>query len=179
MRITILGWGSLVWNPGSLPIDGPWQGTGPVLPLEFSRVSRDGRLTLVIDREHGDPCQTYSVLSQQVHLGDAIGDLCRREETEESRIGFVDLESGDCRGRDDLAVKAIKAWAEAGDIDGVVWTDLEPNFEMKSGAAFSVTSAIRYIDGLPATNRAKAIEYIARAPANVSTPFRRAWAIDA
>ena len=49
MKIAILGWGSLIWNQNGLPVKGQWKKNGPVLPIEFSRVSRDGRLTLVID----------------------------------------------------------------------------------------------------------------------------------
>ena len=39
-EIVVLGWGSLVWNPGDLMLkDGVWHEDGPPLPLEFSRVS--------------------------------------------------------------------------------------------------------------------------------------------
>lgn len=48
MRIVIPGWGSLIWNPGNLAMTGEWQPDGPMLPVEFARVSTDGRLTLVI-----------------------------------------------------------------------------------------------------------------------------------
>lgn len=53
MNITILGWGSLIWDQRDLPISGDWQLGGPALPIEFSRISRDGRLTLVIDECNG------------------------------------------------------------------------------------------------------------------------------
>lgn len=42
MRISILGWGSLIWDWRHLPITGDWQRGGPVLPIEFSRISRSG-----------------------------------------------------------------------------------------------------------------------------------------
>ena len=44
MKIAILGWGSLVWDSRQLPHSGEWHTGGPVLPIEFSRVSKDGRL---------------------------------------------------------------------------------------------------------------------------------------
>lgn len=50
MAIAILGWGSLIWCPGNLRIRGPWRHDGPVLPIEFARISADGRLTLVVHR---------------------------------------------------------------------------------------------------------------------------------
>ena len=63
MNIAILGWGSLVPDPRGLPIAGGWHQGGPILPIEFSRISKDGQragcLTLVIDEAHGSevaPC---------------------------------------------------------------------------------------------------------------------------
>lgn len=38
----------MVWKPGDLPIVGEWRPDGPALPVEFSRQSRDGRMTLVV-----------------------------------------------------------------------------------------------------------------------------------
>ena len=54
MRISILGWGSLIWEsrPAFDDLHGAWHPDGPTLKLEFSRVSlktRLGALTLVID----------------------------------------------------------------------------------------------------------------------------------
>ncbi len=59
-RIAILGWGSLLWDkrPDFDEQHDDWQFDGPVLPLEFCRVSssRGGVLTLVIDPVHGTSC---------------------------------------------------------------------------------------------------------------------------
>jgi hypothetical protein len=53
MKVLVLAWGSLVWDPGALRLASNWMEGGPVLPIEFSRISDDGRLTLVIDERHG------------------------------------------------------------------------------------------------------------------------------
>jgi hypothetical protein len=58
MKIVILGWGSLIWDPRDLPHQEPWLDDGPKLPLEFSRISKDRRLTLVIDAVNGELCNT-------------------------------------------------------------------------------------------------------------------------
>ena len=50
MKIAILGWGSLIWQPKDLKFDANigWKEKGPILPIEFARISKDGRLALVI-----------------------------------------------------------------------------------------------------------------------------------
>jgi len=45
-KIIVLGWGSLIWDPRELKIkNSEWQKDGPNLPIEFARISQDGRLT--------------------------------------------------------------------------------------------------------------------------------------
>ncbi|MHC2302867.1 hypothetical protein [Rhizobium mongolense] len=62
LRIAILGWGSLIWDqrPEFDMHHKGWLRGGPVLMLEFSRISesRKSALTLVIDNTHGEPCET-------------------------------------------------------------------------------------------------------------------------
>ena len=89
MTIAIIGWGSLIWDPRDLPREGIWQDDGPELPIEFSRISVDARLTLVIDPADGSPVKTRYVLSPRTSLDDAIEDLRSREGT--SRNGLDGL----------------------------------------------------------------------------------------
>ena len=53
MKVCILGWGSLLWDNSCLNIIKDWKKTDIYIPLEYSRLSLDGRLTLVIDNEYG------------------------------------------------------------------------------------------------------------------------------
>ena len=94
MKIAILGWGSLIWDKGELPVKGEWRQGGPSLPIEFSRVSSDCRLTLVIDHKNGEPVTTWFAQSNRNDLDDAICDLREREGTICKRIGYLDLISG-------------------------------------------------------------------------------------
>ena len=83
----ILGWGSLLWNPKILNYvkEVGWLEDGPVLPIEFSRISNDGRLTLVIT-ENGTYVKTYFAMSNYLWTNEAIDNLVEREGSE--NIGF-------------------------------------------------------------------------------------------
>lgn len=77
MKIAILGWGSLIWDKRNLRLAGEWQVGGPVLPIEFSRVSGYGRLTLVIDPLHGVASEgrpPFSVPAAVAYVNGLTGD---------------------------------------------------------------------------------------------------------
>ena len=64
--IACLGWGSLIWDSRELPVLGEWFSDGPLVPIEFTRKSANGRITLVID----DDAQPVRVLWAQLSLTD-------------------------------------------------------------------------------------------------------------
>src|SRR5690348_3086648 len=126
MTIAILGWGSLVWNSRELRIVGDWHIGGPVLPLEFSRLSSGGRLTLVVDEENGVDVETLFARSAVEDLKAAIGNLQSREGMPTSRrVGVVV-----CRQPVSSFVKslAVQKWAKLAGFDAAIWTALESNF---------------------------------------------------
>lgn len=172
MDIAILGWGSLLWDP-RWEFDTQheeWKYDGPKLKLEFSRISssRDGALTLVIDELNGVDCQVAWCKSKRSALEDAIADLRCREGTTIKNI-HVDLRS---KGP---AASAISIWARSKRIDCVIWTGLTSNFDKKSGiGGFSVQAATTYLQGLSVQGKARAAEYVWRAPAFIETPLRQA-----
>jgi hypothetical protein len=82
-RVAILGWGSLFWQGGAFD---KWRDDwrcGPILNLEFSRVSasRLNALTLVIDRDNGQPNRVAWCLSRRDDLVLVQADLRSREGT--------------------------------------------------------------------------------------------------
>lgn len=182
MRIAILGWGSLIWNPRDLPITGDWQRGGPVVPIEFSRVSgrgdRAGCLTLVIDEQQGAEVCTRFALSLRSNLDDAIRDLKDREGTISERIGYLNLrrntERQYARQQHPHACDTIKAWAQTQRLDAVVWTALASNFEEVARHPFSVEAAILYLKALNEPAKSRALEYLQKAPPEVVTPVRTA-----
>jgi hypothetical protein len=183
MKSAILAWGSLVWDPRDLRITTEFVANGPLLPIEFCRVSGDGRLTLAIDETFGSLCKTYSAHSGLDRLDEARDDLCRREGMTDARaIGFVEPASN---RQSDFALEnhpqviaTISAWAESLGYDAAIWTALGSNFGdwNKGGEPFSVTAALEYLEtleGKHADRFARALDYIRKAPPEVETPVRK------
>ena len=117
MKSAVLAWGSLVWDPRELQTTGKFTANGPLLPIEFCRVSDDGRLTLAIDESFGALCKTYSAPSALESLDAARHDLCLREGMADARaIGFVEPASGNQSGfaleSHPQVVATIGAWAK-------------------------------------------------------------------
>jgi hypothetical protein len=179
MRIAILGWGSLVWDPRDLLLSEIFKPGGPSLPLEFSRKSADGRLTLVIDEDHGTPSvPTYYAISAYQALEDAICDLRHREGTTEQNIGVHTIAAGkwERSAKSALAQRAIEEWllARRNIVDAVIWTNLGPS----ENFSFSEAAAEKYLKSLTGVCRKKALDYLTKAPPEVKTPLREkmtAW----
>lgn len=173
MRIAILGWGSLVWDPRDLPRVGEWQEGGPLLPIEFSRVSSGRRLTLVIDEDNGVPVKSRFAVSSRTCLAEAIADLQKREGMPTAaRVGFVDRRAGTHAARLDAVAQAIISWATEHGFDAVVWADLAPNFR-ETGKPFSAEAAAEHLRSLAGEPLENAVNYIKKAPVEVDTPVRR------
>ena len=182
VKSVVLAWGSLVWDPRDLQTTAKFMANGPLLPIEFCRVSEDGRLTLAIDETFGAICKTYSAPSALESLEAARDNLCLREGMANARaIGFVELGSGRqsdvAMERHPQAVATIAAWAESLGYDAAIWTALTSNFDEwgKGGEPFSVSAALEYLETLEGEDPAKfahALAYIRKAPPEVETPVR-------
>lgn len=174
-RIAILGWGSLLWDP-RLAFDqwhGAWQDDGPLLKIEFSRIStsRSGALTLVLDSSSGADIQVAHCLSLRSDLSQVIDDLRLREGTTTGNIGYI-RRNGQSRSRDRQVRAVIGAWMAMHAFDAVVWTDLRSNFAERTGKPFSVDVALAYLQSLSEEGCRAASEYITKAPDFVDTPLR-------
>ncbi|HTU69563.1 MAG TPA: hypothetical protein VMF11_04505 [Candidatus Baltobacteraceae bacterium] len=173
MKIAVLGWGSLIWCPGALAMKERWRPSGPTLEIEFARISSDGRLTLVL---HPSPTQvrTYWVLSACDSVAEARENLRRREGTRLDRIAHASL--GDGSAVPSLHGSAICEWLqETAQLDAVIWTALETNWNEIRRAPFSCDDAVRYLEELRGSDEAayrRAAEYIRNAPAQTQTPLR-------
>lgn len=182
VKSAVLAWGSLLWDPGDLQTASKFAANGPLLPIEFCRVSADGRLTLAIDETFGALCKTYSAPSGLESLDAAIENLRVREGMAHARdVGFVEPASGKQSGfaaqSHPQVVTTIAAWAESLRYDAAIWTALASNFDEwgKGGEPFSVSAALQYLETLEAEDAvkfARALAYIRKAAPEVETPVR-------
>ncbi|TME51109.1 MAG: hypothetical protein E6I60_10890 [Chloroflexi bacterium] len=176
MKIAILGWGSLVWDPGELRIvEGGWHKGGPTLPIELSRLSSGRRhFTYVIDPEHGRHVPTRYAISRYEQLDDAVCDLACREGCASSAIGYVtSQDTGAHRARPGVPWQEIRRWVKENESNAAIWTDLGPKLP-EGWKEWSVDRALLYWQTMiPADKLADAARYASSAPAEVDTEFRR------
>ncbi len=169
--IACLGWGSLIWNGEDLPVKGGWNTDGPQLPVEYTRVSSGGRLTLVITE--GAPAITvfWSRLSV-TSVDDAIQALAAREGIPEQNmhrsIGVWSAE----RSSGHAQAATVGTWATESELSAVVWTALKPGFPGRRGEPLTCQEALAHLHTLEGEKRADAEEYIRRTPVQVRTPYR-------
>jgi len=146
MKIAYFAWGSLLWDNNELNLQTLWKKTNIKLPLNFSRISDNGkgRLTLVIDNKDGVLNPVYYAITKTTNLNIAIETLKIREKTITKYIGYINLKNDSSRFSDRLSLKDInsfKSFALKHKIDAIIWTDLYPNFKN-----FSTDNALKYID---------------------------------
>jgi hypothetical protein len=177
MKIAYFAWGSLLWDSEGLDLKTNWKKTKILLPLNFSRISDNGRgrLTLVIDNINGVLNPIYYAISKTNNLNLAIENIKIREGTIPKYIGYINLKNNTSRFSDRLTkidIDKFKSFAIKNKIDAIVWTDLYPNFEN-----FSTKYALKYIESKKKDTILynKIIEYIylCYINGNIQTPITK------
>ncbi len=168
-RIACLGWGSLIWDPRELPIQTEWYSDGPFVNVEFVRMSSDKRITLVLCDQARPIPSLWSIMTTS-DLDTAKAALRKRENISEknnSSIGSWRL--GEQRIKN---INLIDEWAEAHEIDAVIWTALPPKFNNKIGVIPSWQQVVAHLSSLTGETRIKAEEYVRKAPRQITTEYR-------
>ena len=173
LKIAFLGWGSLVWNPKNLEINGKWEKDGPFLPIEFARVSNGERLTLVLYSGAAQVPALWAMANSN-KLKDAVRNLACRECTPTDNIGFIrtDGKKESKSNQRDLEPK-ITEWSKQKGLDAVVWTDLTSNFKEKLKIDFNPKNAVDYLKKRKGQAYQNAQQYIRNAPKQIDTEARR------
>jgi hypothetical protein len=171
-KIACLGWGSLIWDPRTLPIRKPWFNDGPLLPVEFARKSSDERVTLVIVPEESARTayvRTLWALMVVHSLDEAIERLAERETPKNhggDKIGRWPCDS--TKSKNFAFADVIEEWAGEKGLGGVVWTALPPTF----GGQDEVIEHLRALSS-DGDKWKHAEEYVRKAPVQIDTEYRR------
>jgi hypothetical protein len=169
MRIACLGWGSLIWDPRSLPIQRQWFQDGPFVSVEFTRQSSDGRITLVVEPS-AIPVRVLWAVMLPSELRPAMEALREREgilgNDWVSRIGTWQ------RDAETESIPGLATWAHTHGVEAVVWAALRPSFNQKKISPSS-DQVIEYLQQLTGTKRENAERYVRCAPRQIDTEYRR------
>lgn len=173
MTIACLGWGSLVWDPHDLPVRSPWFADGPLLPIEFTRQSADGRITLVLTpkapliRSLWALVSTDDVRAARTRLGEREG---VPSEKTDNRISVWNGTQEEEPNR-----KRIAQWAQEKNLQAVLWTGLPPKMKGVKGVPSS-EHVIGYLRNLAREHEKfrHAERYVRMAPMQIDTEYRRA-----
>jgi len=172
VKIACLGWGSLIWDRGDLPVrDRKWSTDGPVLPVEFARESNGRRITLVIVPDARRVAVLWCLLDCET-LDVAVRRLAEREDVDLARHpDYIGAWPG-ATGNPSTHAEVGK-WAVGHGLDAVVWTDLPPGMKRARGLVPSADTVVAHLKKLEGGELERAREYIERAPAQVDTEYRR------
>jgi len=177
LRIACLGWGSLIWSPRSLPMRGGWYANGPRLPIEFSRVAADGRVTLVVTPGSSEIACLWVELESASLLEAGLA-LARREKIPigdegvlPGTVGYWSSAEGSS-GHDEDGVIAVFARAQG--LDAVVWTRLLSGLsEPDRGRVPGPDELVAHLEALDPEPRGVAEAYVRNTPRQIDTPNRR------
>jgi hypothetical protein len=173
MKIAFIGWGSLINNSRGLRITGEWQKDGPLLPVEYARISNNKSLTLVLYSKASD-VQTLWVCTEYEKLSDAIQALKKRERTTEANIGFFSRQDNSrrCNAVPSILPRIID-WTKEKHLDATIWTDLSSNFKEGVKAELTEENALHYLTDLTSQERQRAEKYVLNTPEQIDTKIRR------
>lgn len=181
MQLTaILGWGSLIWEPKNLDYNKSlgWVYDGPILPIEFARISKDGRLTLVIT-ENGSLNKTfYTLANSNLSFEETFENLRIREgKCYKKDIGFYKAETDEFHSNDFKYKEEIRNWAKEKKIKNIIWTDLPEKWNYKNENNETVNinpnERIEYLKNLTSEKKELAEKYIRKTPPEIKTNFRK------
>ena len=167
--IVCLGWGSLIWDPDTLAVDLPWRDDGPEIRMEYARVSRDKRLTLVLG-EGFKAVRSLWAPMMVTDASEAMDNLRVREGTARRYIGTWKLGNRSPKNNPGLA-----NWAHAKRAAYVIWTALPPKYKGENGRIPTVEEALEHMTNLRGKSRQSAETYVRRTPFSIRTPYRQAF----
>lgn len=176
----ILGWGSLIWEPKKLDYNKSlgWIYDGPTLPIEFARISKDGRLTLVITEKGSLNKTFYTLANSNLSFEETFENLRIREgKCYKKDIGFYKAETDEFHSNDFKYKEEIRNWAKEKKIKNIIWTDLPEKWSYQNENDETVNvnpnEIIEYQKNLTSEKKELAEKYIRKTPPEIKTNFRK------
>ena len=177
--IACLGWGSLIWNPGELPIQQPWSEDGPLVRVEFVRESDNGRITLVLHKDANPVRSLWARMTVDTQPA-AVRALAMREYSDLAKKTEREIASWSEKniGRwpkdyttnlDRECILDLDAWATSRSIDHMIWTALPPKFNGRRCHVPSPEEVIQRLLARPECEEDPAEKYVRRAPRQINT----------
>ena len=169
-RTACLGSGSLVWNPGKLPIQRVWFQDYPFIHVDFLRGSDSGCLTLVL-HESAPAVRSLWAVMNTTDVDQARRELGIRERCEKTLDRNIHVwQQGRIAPR---LIVELEEWARAHSVEAVIWTGLPPKRNGKNGEYPTIDQALEYLGNLSEEKRKEAEQYIRYSPPQIDTPYRR------
>ncbi len=174
MKIGILAFGSLVWDSGDLNLEKDKDGKviwldGPNMPIEFCRISKNGRLTLAIDEACGCKNTSFYSISQD-SLENTVRKLQKREKISDEFLNksisvvhpFAHRANEGARKYSKEFLDYLAAWGCIESLDCIVFSSLQRRFKDVTGHPFTPQHAINYLFNLEKHAQKGALDYINR-----------------
>ena len=143
----------MIWrcrsHSGKLKLSSGWHRDGPHLPVEYARISENGRLTLVVVPGI-EPQKTLWAYSGCEDLGDAKENL-RRREGKRVEPKYIGVWENGVNPENDSITQTIAKWAHAKGLLGVVWTALPPKDKSGQKKLMTAEEAQGYLSSLKGT----------------------------
>ena len=156
----------MIWDKRDLDIEEEWYKDGPLLPVEFTRISSNGRVTLIIDQE-AEPVQVLWAKMTMTDVKTARESLRVREDCSLNRIHWIDQGSAG----ENVVQEIIKHWIKVKGIDGAIWSGLSFS-ERTNYQRPTIEAIIEHLTALLGEIAHLAETYVRRTPVQVATVYR-------
>ena len=154
-----------------MPITSEWRDDGPSLPLEFARVSADGRVTLVVCRNAVVSRSFWNLLAT-TDLKKAKRMLADREGISETGMKYSIAYWSKTERSKHWEASAVGDWAISEGISSVVWTGLKSGFPDARGIVPTYDKLLQHLEALEVEACERARLYIRNTPAQIKTSYR-------
>ncbi|MFP0196782.1 hypothetical protein ACKJSM_16630 [Pseudomonas sp. PHC1] len=144
---------------------------GPLIPVEFARQSKDGRITLVLT-ESAQPVSSLWALVESSDLSSAVGALAFREGIRGEKNVEKHVCSWSAGQPSPRLIPSLAEWAGAHDVHQVIWTGLPPKFDDEEITPTAL-QVVEYLEKLTGERREAAEQYVRLAPKQIDTQYRR------